>query len=46
MGELLLPVGIMIFTVVIAMGCVAAARGVMDKREKILDGWMRKPRAH
>jgi hypothetical protein len=42
MGELFLPVGIMVFTVIVSLGCVAAARDIMAKREKLIEGWLRK----
>jgi hypothetical protein len=46
MGELLLPVSIMIFTIFIAGGCLYVANSMMAKRDKIVEGWLHKSGGH
>lgn len=46
MGELFILVSVMAFTIVVAFGCVMAGRGIMEKREKIIEGWLKKPGSH
>ena len=46
MGELFILISVMMFTIVVAWGCLAAGRGIMEKREKIIEGWLHKSGGH
>ena len=44
MAELFLPVAIMVVTIVVATGCVLAARAINHDRDQIMEIWLEKHR--